>query len=130
MTDKNSRLAVGALTGLVGLIAMIRLVSGAFTGSLSAFAWFFILLAMLPWIGYVSWRARHGHLSTRARWVVLGLGLAGLLVVWLFTVGAVVALALSLAASVVIWTRDLPARRSGSEDQFVRVEELVNDEGE
>lgn len=130
MTDTNSRLAVGALTGLVGLIAMIRLVSGAFTGSLSAFAWFFILLAMLPWIGYVSWRARRGQLSTRARWVVLGLGLAGLLVVWLFTVGAVVALACSLAAFVVIWTRDLPARRSGGEDQFVRVEELVNDEGE
>jgi hypothetical protein len=59
--NKHLAAALGALTGLVSLVAMIRLVSGAFTEGMSAFAWVAILLAMLPWIGYAAWRARHGH---------------------------------------------------------------------
>ena len=38
MLNKNHALLLGAATGLVGLIAMVRLVSGAFTGGLSMFA--------------------------------------------------------------------------------------------
>ena len=130
MTNKDVRLALGALTGLVGLLAMIRLVSDGFAGPLSTFALVFVLLAMIPWIGYASWRARHGHLTRRAGFAVLALCLAGLLSVWLFTVGAVVALAFSLAAFVVIWVHDWPPRRIRGDDQFVRIEELATEEPE
>ena len=68
MTGKSARLILGALTGLVGLIAMIRLVSGGFSGALSSLAWVFILLAMVPWVGYVAWRAQHSSLSGRSAW--------------------------------------------------------------
>ncbi len=57
MPNKHLAAALGALTGLVSLVAMIRLVSGAFTEGMSTFAWVAILLAMLPWIGYAAWRA-------------------------------------------------------------------------
>jgi hypothetical protein len=125
MTEKTVRLTLGALTGLVSLIAMIRLVSGAFTGALSAFAWVFILLAMIPWVGYVAWRARHAELNRSAGLAVLVLAGAGLLAVWLFTLGAVVALACSLAGFLVIWVHDWPPRRAPAEDHFVRIEELA-----
>ena len=88
---------------------MIRLIAGA--GLSSAFAWIFLLLAMLPWIAYCSWRARHGHLSPTAALGVLGLCAAGLVSVWLFTLGPVLALACSLAAFVIIWIHDWPPRR-------------------
>lgn len=121
----NARIILGALTGAVGLVAMIRLVSGAFSGGVSALAWAFILLAMIPWVAYVAWRAGHSPLSGRSAVAVLGLGLVGLLSVWLFTLGPVLALLCSLAAFVVIWVRSWPPRRNRSEDRFVRIEELA-----
>jgi hypothetical protein len=124
MLNKNLAMALGALTGLVGLVGMMRLASGAFTHGMSAFAWVVILSAMLPWIGYAAWRGRHGHLSMRGARAVLLLDLVGCVVVWLFVLGPVLALACSLAAFVVIWVSDWPPRRPISEERFVRIEEL------
>ena len=124
MPNRNLAAALGALTGLVSLVAMIRLVSGAFSHGMSAFAWIAILLAMLPWIGYATWRARHGHLGRRGAVAVLLLNLVGCVAVWLFVLGPVVALACSLAAFVVIWVSDWPPRRQTGEERFVRIEEL------
>lgn len=121
---KNIAAALGALTGLVSLVAMIRLVSGAFTQGMSTFAWVAILLAMLPWIGYAAWRGRHGHLSRRGALAVLLLNLLGCVVVWLFVLGPVIALTCSLAAFAVIWVSDWPARRPLTEERFVRIEEF------
>ena len=124
MLNKNLAMALGALTGLVGLVAMIRLASGAFTHGMSAFAWVVILSAMLPWIGYAAWRARHGQLSKRGALAVLLLNVVGCVLVWLFVLGPVVALACSLAAFIVIWISDWPPRHPMSEERFVRIEEL------
>ena len=123
---KNIAAALGALTGLVSLVAMSRLVSGAFTQGMSTFAWVAILLAMLPWIGYAAWRGRHGHLSRRGALAVLLLNLLGCVVVWLFVLGPVIALTCSLAAFAVIWVSDWPARRPLTEERFVRIEEFRN----
>ncbi len=123
MLNKNLAAALGALTGLVGLVGMIRLASGAFSHGMSAFAWVVILSAMLPWIGYAAWRGRHGHLRKRSALAVLMLDLFGCVMVWLFVLGPVVALACSLAAFAVIWVSDWPLRRQTSET-FVRIEEL------
>jgi hypothetical protein len=128
MLDKNLATALGALTGVVGLVGMIRLASGAFSHGMSAFAWVAILLAMLPWIGYAAWRGRHGHLRKRGALAVLLLDLVGCVVVWLLVMGPVVALACSLAAFVVIWVSDWPPRRLTSEERFVRIEELRADD--
>jgi hypothetical protein len=122
--NKNLAAALGALTGLVGLISMVRLVSGAFTHGMTTFAWVAILLAMLPWIGYAAWRGRHGHLSRRGALAVLLLDLVGCVVVWLFVLGPVVALTCSLAAVAVIWVSDWPPRRLTGEERFVRIEDL------
>ena len=124
MPNKHLAAALGALTGLVGLVAMIRLVSGAFTQGLSTFAWVAILLAMLPWTGYAAWRGRHGQLSRRGALAVLLVNLVGCGVVWLAVLGPVIALSCSLAAFVVIWISDWPARRPMTEERFVRIEEL------
>ena len=124
MLNKNVAMALGALTGLVSLVAMIRLASGAFTQGMSIFAWVVILSAMLPWIAYAAWRGRHGHLTRRGALAVLLLDLLGCVVVWLFVLGPVVALACSLAAFVVIWVSDWPPRRLTGEERFVRVEDL------
>jgi hypothetical protein len=124
MPNKYIALALGGIVGAVGLIAMIRLVSGAFSRGMTSFAWIAILLAMLPWIAYSAWRARHGHLSWRNARVVLALCVVGLISVWLFTLGPVIALACSLAAFTVIWVSDWPPRRKSSGDSFVRIEEL------
>jgi hypothetical protein len=122
----TARTGLGILTGIVGLIAMIRLITGA--GFTTAFAWIFVLLAMLPWIGYCAWRGWHGRLRPTAALGVLGLCVAGLVSVWLFTIGPVLALACSLAAFLIIWIHDWPPRRAKGEDQFVRVEELTAEE--
>jgi hypothetical protein len=124
MPNKNIALALGGIVGAVGLIAMIRLVSGAFSRGMTGFAWIAILLAMLPWVAYSAWRARHGHLSWRNALVVLALCVVGLISVWLFTLGPVIALACSLAAFTVIWVSDWPPRRKSSGDSFVRIEDL------
>jgi hypothetical protein len=128
MLNKNLTLALGALTGLVSLVAMVRLVSGAFDGGLSVFAWVITLLAMVPWVAYAAARARHGRLTLRSALVVAGLDLVGLVAVWLFVIGPVVALACSLGAFAVIWVSDWPERRPRGEDRFVRIEELTADE--
>ena len=125
MLNKNLALALGALTGLVGLVAMFRLVAGAFDGGLSVFAWVVTMLAMIPWVGYAAARARHGRLTVHNALVVLLLDLVGMMTVWLFVLGAVIALACSLAAFAVIWVRDWPDRPPRGEDRFVRVEELT-----
>ncbi len=126
MVNKNVTLGLGVLTGIVGLIAMVRLIAGA--GLNSLFAWVFLLLAMVPWIAYCAWRARHGHLGPTAALGVVALCAAGLVSVWLFTLGPVLALACSLAAFVIIWIHDWPPRREKGEDQYVRVEELTAEE--
>ncbi len=121
--NKGLTSALGALTGLVGLLAMIRLVAGA--GFTSMFAWVFLLAAMLPWIGYCIWRARHGRLRPRAALGVLALAVIGLISVWLFTIGPVIALACSLLAFVIIWVHDWPELRERRESTYVGVEELT-----
>ena len=127
MTNIHIRLALGLLTGLVGLVAMLRLVSGAFSGSISTFAWIFVALAMIPWVAYAGWRARHGRLTQRAGLIVLGLGVVGLVLAWLFTIGAVVALACSLAAFVIIWIHDWPAKKPETQGRIVPIDELAHD---
>ena len=128
MLNKNFATALGALTGLVGLAAMVRLVAGAFDGGLSVFAWVITLLAMGPWVGYVAVRARHGRLAPRDAVVVLALDAVGVLTVWLFVLGPVLALLCSLGAFAMIWVRDWPERGPRGEDRFVRIEELTADE--
>lgn len=124
MINKNLAAALGALTGLLSLVGMIQLVSGAFSNGMTTFAWAAILLAMLPWIVYAAWRGKHGRLSPRGALAVLLLDLVGCVVVWLFVLGPVVALACSLAAFTVIWVSDWPPRRLTGEDRYVRIEEL------
>jgi hypothetical protein len=55
---------------------------------------------------------------------VLLLDLVGCVMVWLFVLGPVVALACSLAAFAVIWVSDWPPRRPVGEERFVRIEEF------
>jgi hypothetical protein len=119
---------VGALTGLLGLAGMVRLAAGAFEGSMSRFAWVVVLAAMLPWVAYVAWRARHGRLSGRGLVLVLALVVLGSATVWWSVPGSVLALACSLVAFVVIWVSDWPARRPAGEERFVRMEELQRED--
>jgi hypothetical protein len=126
--DKRLTMTLGALTGGVGLIAMVRLVSGAFSGGMTGFAWIATLVAMVPWIGYVAWRAGHGRMSARRALVVLTFSLVGLFAVWILTIGPVVALACSLAAFGVIWVSDWPPRRPHGEEAFVLIEELQTED--
>jgi hypothetical protein len=128
MPNRIVRLVLGITTGVVGLIAMIRLVSGAFSQGPTRFAWMAILLAMIPWVAYCAWRAWRGHMSRRGAIAVLGLCLAGLAIVWLWTLGPVIALACSLAALGVIWVSDLPPPRSRSADTLVKMEELNSED--
>jgi len=120
--DKNLLTALGALTGLVSMAGMIRLIDGA--GLASLFSWIFLLLAMVPWVLYAGWRARHGKLGRTGALAVLVIDLVGFVSVWLFTIGPVIALAASLTAFVIIWVHDWPERREGGEDVFVRIEDL------
>lgn len=120
--DRNLLTGLGALTGLVSMAGMIRLVDGA--GLASTFSWVFLLLAMVPWVGYAAWRARHGKLRRAGAVAVVTIDIVGLIGVWLFTIGPVVALAASLIAFVIIWVHDWPERRERGEDVYVRIEEL------
>jgi hypothetical protein len=128
MLNKNLALVLGALTGLVSLVAMVRLVSGAFDSGLSVFAWVVTLLAMVPWVGYAAVRARHARLTVRNAVAIALLDLVGVATVWLFVLGPVVALTCSLAAFAVIWVKDWPSRPVRGEDRFVRIEELTAEE--
>lgn len=120
-------MVLGALTGALTLVAMLRLISGGFSGEMSRFAWGFALLALVPWVLYVAWRARRSRLSRRSAITVLALDVAGLLLVWVLVIGPVLALACALTAFVVIWVADLPGREPRSEDRFVRIEDLTDD---
>lgn len=124
MTSAHLRLGLGLLTGLLGLVAMVRLVAGAFSGGMSQFAWVVTLVAMVPWVVYVSWRARRSRLTPRGLVAVLLLDVVGLVTVWLFVFGPVLALGLSFAAFAVLWTADRPRRAVAGESRFVRVDEL------
>lgn len=119
---------LGALSGIVTLIAMIRLISGAFPAGISPFALGFCLLAMVPWVAYVGWRARRARLSPRTLLSVLVLDVTGLVLVWMFTLGAVAALACAFVAFVVIWVNDLPTRQPRGEDRFVQIEDLQQED--
>jgi hypothetical protein len=120
------RMLLGAVVGLVGLVAMTRLVGAGFPGSMVV-AEVFVGLAMVPWVVYAAWRCRHGNLNFRTSIPVALFALAGLAVVWWRTVGPVLALICSLAAFVIIWLHDLPPRRQPA-DRLVRIDEL-NDSG-
>lgn len=117
-------LLLGALTGTLTLVAMARLASGAFPGGMSGFAWFGVLVALLPWVVYVAFRARHGRMSGRRTAGVVVLVLIGAVVVWLPVPGPVLALVCSFAAFVLVWVSDWPDRRGRGPDRFVRIEEL------
>ena len=123
-TSVGARTALGVLTGLIALVAMLRLVAGAFTGGLSGFGLVVTLVAMVPWTVYVAWRARRSGVSTRTAAIVLGLDAVGLALVFVLVVGPVLALALSFAAFVLIWLSDRPQREHSREERWVRVEEL------
>lgn len=116
------RLLVGLLIGVIGLIGMVRLISAGFPGSVLV-AESFAGLAMVPWVVYAGWRARHARLTPRTAVPVVLLGLAGMAMVWWETVGPVLALACSLAGFVIIWVHDLPPRRQPA-DRWVGMSEL------
>lgn len=128
--SRSLALLLGAFTGLLSLTAMARLAAGAFSGPMSRFAWVVVLAAMVPWVVYVAWRARHGRVAGARLVLVAALVAIGGGVVWLSVVGPVLALACSLAASVIIWVSDWPVRRSRGNDRLVTIEELQRDEEE
>src|SRR3954466_13820646 len=106
MTSLAARTALGILTGAIALVAMLRLVAGAFTTQMSGFALVVTLVAMVPWVGYVTWRARRSRLAPRTALLALGLDVLGLVLVWVLVFGPVLALALSFAAFVLVWLGD------------------------
>jgi len=124
MTSLPARLALGVLTGALALAAMLRLVAGAFTEAMSTFALVVTLVAMVPWLVYVTWRARRSRFTARSALLALGLDVVGLALVWVLVFGPVLALALSFAAFVVVWLGDRPVRRGPVVERYVRVEEL------
>lgn len=118
------RLALGLGVGALTLIGMIRLVAGNFEGRLALFAWVVVGLTMVPWVAYCAWRGWHGKLTRNRAIAVAALVVAGLIVVWLFVLGPVIALVASLAAFALIWISDWPGKRVTGEERFVRIEEL------
>jgi hypothetical protein len=124
MTTLPARTALGVLTGGIALVAMLRLVAGAFTGAMSGFALGVTLVAMVPWLAYVTWRARRSRLTGRAALTVLVLDAVGLVLVFVFVFGPVLALALSFAAFVLVWIGDRPRREGSLLETYVRVEDL------
>ena len=119
------RVGLGVFTGLVSLLAMLRLVTGAFTGGMAQFAWAVTLAAMVPWVGYVAWRAHRARLGSREAVGVLALNLVGVVTVWLLVIGPVLALGLSFAAFAVVWFADRPVPRTPGAERYVRIEELT-----
>lgn len=124
MSSSATRLLLGALTGVLAMLGMIRLAANGFERGLSPMAWAVVLLAMVPFVGYAAWRARHGRLSGRGMVALVALDLVGYATVWWATFGPVLALACALGAFVVIWVHDWPARAAVGPDRFVAFEEL------
>ena len=123
-TSVTARTALGVLTGTIALVAMLRLVAGAFSGAMSTFALVVTLVAMVPWLAYVTWRARRSQVTPRTVLVALGLDVVALALVWVLVFGPVLALALSFAAFVLLWLGDRPRREGPLLESYVRVEEL------
>ncbi len=123
-TTLGARTALGVLTGAIGLVAMLRLVAGAFTGGMSGFALAVTLVAMVPWVAYVTWRARRSRFTARKALVVLGLDVLALALVFVLVFGPVLALALSFGAFVLVWVGDRPVRERPLAETYVRIEEL------
>ena len=96
MVTKPIATALGALTGAIPLVAMLRLLAGVFGPQLERVAFVAVLLALLPWIAYVAVRARRAVLSRRTALKLLLLDTAAVGLVSLFTIGPVLALALAL----------------------------------
>ena len=128
MVNRGIAAALGALTGIVGLIGMLRLILDGFGPT--TFGIGFVLAAMLPWTVYASYRAQHGRLTITRALVVLACCIVGLVTVWLFTLGPVIALALSLAAFAVIWVSDWPAVRPRTDSRFVHIDELTGEDAD
>src|SRR3954470_6103574 len=124
MTSLAARTALGLLTGAIALVAMLRLVAGAFTAGMSGFALVVTLVAMVPWVAYVTWRARRSRISAGGAVAVLVLDVVGLALVWVLVFGPVLALAASFAAFVILWLGDRPRRTGRLGGRDVRVEEL------
>src|SRR4051812_29901792 len=124
MTSLAARTALGLLTGAIALVAMLRLVAGAFSAGMSGFALVVTLVAMVPWVAYVTWRARRSRLTPGGAVAVLVLDVVGLALVWVLVFGPVLALAASFAAFVILWLGDRPRRTGGVGERYVRVEEL------
>ncbi|SDT29708.1 hypothetical protein [Microlunatus soli] len=124
MLTPRARLLVGGLTGLIGLVAMVRLVGAGFPGSM-LFAEIFVALAMVPWVVYSAVRAHHGDLDVRTVLPVAVIAAAGFLLVWWATIGPVLALGCSLAAFVIIWLHDLPPKKPKAE-RLVKIDELTD----
>jgi len=116
--------ALGALTGAIPLVAMLRLLAGAFSPQLELVGFLAVVLALLPWIAYVAARARRAALSRRTALRLLLLDTAAVGLVWLFTVGPVLALALAFAGFVLIWVHDLPDRPRSGPSSYVRIDDL------
>lgn len=104
-------MALGLLVGLSGLIAIARLVAGAFTGGWQLTAWSATAPVMLGWVVYAGWRAGRSRLGGPPALVVGALGVAGVVVVWFATLGPVLALVCSLGGFAVVWWHDRPVRR-------------------
>lgn len=105
------RLVLGVLLGLSGLIAIARLVGGAFAGDTHLIPWLVTVVVMSAWVAYAGWRARRSRLSAAPVLVVAGLALIGVVVAWFGTGGPVLALMCSLAGFGVVWWHDRPVRR-------------------
>ena len=80
--------------------------------------------ASVDWVLHVACVAWRAPLAWRGTVAVVGLCIAGLGVVWILTLGPVVALACSMVAFSVIWVSDWPPRRPRGSETFVKVEEL------
>jgi hypothetical protein len=123
-TTLGARTALGVLTGAIGLVAMLRLVAGAFSAGMSGFALVVTLVAMVPWVVYVTWRARRSRVTPRAALLVLVLDVLALALVFVLVFGPVLALGLSFVAFVLVWVGDRPRRDEAREERWVRIEDL------
>ncbi|HEY9292159.1 MAG TPA: hypothetical protein VIP98_12830 [Microlunatus sp.] len=105
MLDRLPQTLLGAAIGLVGLIAMLRLVTAGFPGSM-IFAAVVVVIVMAPWVLYAARGARRSAIGRLWSLVAALLTVAGLLLVWWGTVGPVLGLACSFAGFVIIWRHD------------------------
>lgn len=107
------RLVLGLLLGLSALIAIARLIGGAFAGGQHLAVWLVTGVVMFGWVVYAGWRARRSRLSGPPFLVVAVLAVLGVVLVWFGTGGPVLALVCSLAGFGVVWWHDRPVRRPG-----------------